>query len=282
MYICRDKLIIAKNIVNTIIRILILLLAASVTTLPAEARKKPKSNPGDSSVELTEPDAMAPKAFKDKVHVRQSEISRHQGTVNDKFTEGIDVSHYQYEINWKTLVANHQISYAYIKATEGSGNVDEYYAYNIREAHNAGLSVGAYHFYRPNVDWEAQFENLVNVVQAKDQDLVPMIDIEDRGGVGLDKFINDLKSFIKKVTKHYGKKPILYSGQNFYNKYLSGTFKDYVWMIAKYNEAEEPYLSDGKKCEMWQYSSKGRFSGIRGNVDKSRILNGFKLKSIAM
>ncbi len=271
-----------RNTVQTIFKITTLLIISSLLALPVEARKKPKNGASDNAVELTEPDAIAPKAFKDKVHQRQSEITTHHGVVNDKFTEGIDVSHYQNAINWKTLVANHQISYAYVKATEGSNLTDEYYAYNIREAHEAGLSVGAYHFYRPNVNWEDQFNNMANVVQAKDQDLVPIIDIEDRGKVSLDKFISDLKQFIKKVTKHYGKKPVLYTGQNFYNKYLSGTFKDYVWMIAKYNEAEEPYLSDGKKCEMWQYSAKGRFSGIRGNVDKSRIMNGFKLKNIAM
>lgn len=58
---------------------------------------------------------------------------------------GIDVSSYQGEIDWGTL-ASQGISFAFIKATEGSGFVDERFAYNYSRAQKAGLRVGAYHF----------------------------------------------------------------------------------------------------------------------------------------
>jgi len=38
---------------------------------------------------------------------------------------GIDVSHYQGEVDWKNIKKDMEISFAFIKATEGSGHVDE-------------------------------------------------------------------------------------------------------------------------------------------------------------
>lgn len=103
--------------------------------------------------------------------------------IHAQYREGIDVSHYQGDIDWNIVVKNANISYAYLKATEGATLVDDTYEKNLREAKNAGLLVGSYHFYRPNTDWKAQFENLTKNVRPNDQDLVPIIDIEHKGNV---------------------------------------------------------------------------------------------------
>ena len=42
---------------------------------------------------------------------------------------GVDVSHYQGEIDWKVL-GRQDIDFAYIKATEGSSHVDEKFSQN--------------------------------------------------------------------------------------------------------------------------------------------------------
>lgn len=52
---------------------------------------------------------------------------------NKYSVRGIDVSSYQGEINWKTL-SDQNISFAFIKATEGSSFVDKDFAYNFEEA----------------------------------------------------------------------------------------------------------------------------------------------------
>src|SRR5437867_1330928 len=59
---------------------------------------------------------------------------------------GIDVSHYQGAINWDD-VASGGISFAYIKATEGTNFVDPLFAQNWAGAEAAGLRRGAYHFF---------------------------------------------------------------------------------------------------------------------------------------
>ena len=144
-----------------------------------------------------------------------------------------------------------------------------------------GLSVGSYHFYRPGTDWQEQLENLTSTVKPGEQDLLPIIDIEHRGSCSREKFVNDLRSFIAKVTEVYGKKPLLYTFHNFYNRHLVGLFPDCKWMIARYRE-DEPTLNDGKDYVIWQYTAKGRVTGIEGNVDRSRLMNGYHLGDILL
>ena len=51
---------------------------------------------------------------------------------------GIDVSHYQGEIDWQVL-AKEDISFAFIKATEGSTYTDKRFEYNFAEAQKTDL-----------------------------------------------------------------------------------------------------------------------------------------------
>ncbi|MBR4257050.1 MAG: lysozyme, partial [Clostridia bacterium] len=59
---------------------------------------------------------------------------------------GVDVSHYQGDVDWETL-SKQGISFAFIKATEGSSYVDLTFEKNYVEANKTVLRVGAYHFF---------------------------------------------------------------------------------------------------------------------------------------
>lgn len=250
----------------------------------AEARKRNKEDGrGMAACISDEPDAMPAKASGQRrmEHAAAVFSRTSHARINSKYTEGIDVSHYQGSIDWDAVANGTQISYVYLKATEGAALVDNTYERNLQEARRVGLSVGSYHFYRPNVDWRQQFENMVSVVKVDEQDLIPIIDIEHRGSVSEATFISDLKAFVQKVTEHYGKKPLLYTYHNFYNRYLTGVFSDCHFMIARYR-SDSPTLDDGKDYIMWQYTSTGSIPGIRGNVDRSKIMAGFTLNQVSL
>lgn len=55
---------------------------------------------------------------------------------------GVDVSHYQGEIDWKQI-ENQGIDFAFIKATEGSSHQDERFALNWQAAAETELSIGS-------------------------------------------------------------------------------------------------------------------------------------------
>ena len=99
--------------------------------------------------------------------------------------------------------------------------------------------------------------------------------------VGEEEFIDNLRQFIQKVTQHYGKKPLLYTFHNFYNRHFVGLFPDYHWMIARYRN-DEPTLNDGKQYIIWQYTQSGRLGGIRGKVDRSQLMSNFSLRQLQM
>ena len=169
---------------------------------------------------------------------------------------GIDLSHYQGNVFWEIIGDNTKMAYVYLKATEGGDNRDDKYVRNIELAHQYGLKVGSYHFYRPKIEQQKQLENFMTQCLPGDQDLIPMIDIETTSGLRTDEFCDSLFKFIDLVEKAYKQKPLLYTFTNFYNRYLIGKINDYKLMIAQYTQ-REPVLRDGRDFEMWQYTGKG-------------------------
>lgn len=273
-------------------RRLLLTLAAAMLltgTMPSYSagRKKKKVVVDDYYANLPQPDEPMP-ALTPQPHLGEVLVAgqkpllpaqlRSAHTAN-RSIGGIDVSHYQGSINWREVAKERNILYAYIKATEGTNLVDNTYHTNLRGARKAGLRVGAYHFFNPNANAREQFRNFSTVVKLKEQDLIPIIDIEHRGKSPLPEFRNRLKQFLQMVERHYGVRPILYTSRDFYNKYLSGPFTHYKYMIARYHP-DIPQLCDNAAFVMWQYSATSRIPGIRGNVDRSCMMDSYTLSDI--
>ena len=181
--------------------------------------------------------------------------------------KGVDVSSYQGDIDWETL-SSQDISFAFIKATEGSSFVDRNFTYNYSEAQKTHLRVGAYHFFSYDSGGETQAENFISTVEYFDGMLPPVIDLEFYG----DKKENppaqadvrrELDIFIEKVTEHYGMKPIIYATEKSYKLYLAGDYEDCdIWIR---NVFLPPGLSDGRNWIFWQYTDKGHLEGYQGD-----------------
>lgn len=59
---------------------------------------------------------------------------------------GVDVSHYQGEIDFARL-EQQGMRFAFVKATEGSNHVDEMLAQNLAAVQKSGMRFGFYHFF---------------------------------------------------------------------------------------------------------------------------------------
>lgn len=271
------------------ILLLCLCLLASVS-VSADKKRSSKSKKHKQEIEQImeagqfQPDALVaplnpqPPLDADNANTLKADVRHH--FVNRKL-QGIDVSHYQNRINWKEVARSGEVDYVYVKATEGEKLVDDTYRLNLNGARKAGLKVGVYHFYRPTADVRLQFQNFSSTVSHRDLDLIPIVDVEHRGKEPLAKFQNKLKRFVDMVERHYGVKPIIYTSRDFYNKYLSGPFTGYKYMIARYHP-EVPELCDNAAFVMWQYTATGRVSGIQGNVDRSYFMDQYTLRDIEM
>ena len=192
---------------------------------------------------------------------------------------GLDLSHYQGEVFWETVGDNTKMAYVYLKATEGGDRIDSRYERNIDLAHRHGLKVGSYHFFRPKTPLVRQLQNFKTQCLPGEQDLIPMLDVETTAGLPNEAFCDSLYRFLRLMEQTYHQKPLVYTGRNFYNKYLQGKIDDYRIMIALYTD-EEPVLADGREVTLWQYTGKGRIVGVNGFVDKSRFMGRHGLREI--
>ncbi len=180
---------------------------------------------------------------------------------------GIDVSHYQGDIDWQTL-AGENISFVFIKATEGSSFVDDRFAYNYAEAQKTNLSVGAYHFFSFDSAGDTQAENFIRTVAPYDGMLPPVVDFEFYGTKNLnppsaDSVTPELDKLLSALEAHYGLKPIIYACEDTYELYLAGGYEDYdIWIR---DVITKPTLSDGRAWTFWQYTNRERLDGYSGD-----------------
>ncbi|MBO7119592.1 MAG: glycosyl hydrolase family 25 [Bacteroidaceae bacterium] len=260
----------------------LLLCAAvvAVATTFADKKGKGKGSTVEPIYALPMPDALPAAPLPDRSLSEVAElrtIIRHTAGQG----QGIDVSHYQGRINWEEVAQDKTISFVYVKATEGAGLVDEFYLRNLYGAKRVGIPVGSYHFFSPSASALVQLENFRSNVDPRQQDLIPIVDVEHRGKGSLAQFQGRLKAFLDGVEKMFGVKPIIYTGVNFYAKYLEGEFTGYRFMVARYAE-EFPGLSEDVPIVLWQYSSTSYVDGIRGHVDKSVFLDRYGVADIML
>ncbi len=200
---------------------------------------------------------------------------------------GIDVSKHQGNIDWKRVSRMNmngiQISFAYIKATEGITRQDDKFEANWKHSFQNGLLRGAYHFYYPSRDAGKQADNFIGTVKLIKGDLPPVVDIEYSNGKSSKKICEGLKTYIGKIEKYYSVKPIIYTNINFYNSYLKGNFDSYPLWIAGYYNHDRFYTEFVTPWALWQHNESGKVDGINGKVDFN-VFNGNleKLKSMGV
>lgn len=196
-------------------------------------------------------------------------LKRHENRVF-----GLDVSQYQGQIEWekaKIVEDTFQLQFVFIRATAGKDKLDSRFHENWKNAKAANFICGAYHYYRPNENSLLQAENFIKHVRLKKGDFPPVLDIENLPKVqSMDSLKVGLKRWLKKVENHYKIKPIIYSGEKYFNDFLEDEFKGYTFWIANYNF----FVEDCKDhWTFWQFTEKGSVPGINGNVDLN-IYNG--------
>lgn len=191
---------------------------------------------------------------------------------------GIDVSHYQNEIDWRAVskakIAGKTVQFAFIRATMGDKKVDKNFKENFDEAKQKGIIRGAYHFFYPNVSAEKQAKHFIAKVRLEPGDLPPVLDYESTKGLSKEEIQKGALSWLKIIEKEYGVKPILYTYLNFKEKYFNTKeFEGYPVWIAHYTFVNQSIPSYDGTWKFWQHTEKGRLEGIDEKVDLN-VYNG--------
>ena len=180
--------------------------------------------------------------------------------------KGVDVSSYQGEVDWNTL-SEQNISFAYIKATEGSSYIDDRFEYNWKNASGCNLRIGAYHFFSFESSGEAQAKHFINTVTAIDNMLPPVIDVEYYGrfhtneDIVVPDVVRELRSMVDILTETYGMKPIIYVSEETYTTIVQGSFDDCkLWYRSVYSS-----IPQNVDWTFWQYSNRHHLKGYNGS-----------------
>lgn len=183
--------------------------------------------------------------------------------------KGVDLSAYQGEVDWK-IMAEQNIDFAFIKATEGNDYVDSRFENNWEESQKTDIRVGAYHFLNFDVSGKDQANHFIKTVSMGKKNLPPVLDLELYGKyeenplekskvkVIVDEFLNTLES-------EYKVKPIIYTTQYIFNMYLGSDYKDYKIWIVDLDNTWPKTLPNGNEWTFWQFSHRGVMDGYYGD-----------------
>lgn len=190
---------------------------------------------------------------------------------------GIDVSHYQGEIDWKKL-EEQGLDFAFIKATEGSSYLDECFYDNWKAAEQTGLYIGAYHFFSFDSEGKKQADFYINTVGDLNGKLAPVIDVEYYGNKKSNppeksEVTKNLRELLNALEEYYQIKPVIYTTHTVYNDYIEGEFEDYpLWIRSVYCP---PVFMFGNQWTFWQYTDTAILEGYEG-AEKYIDMNVFR------
>ena len=179
---------------------------------------------------------------------------------------GVDVSHHQKVIAWDSVAAKDPLDFAFVKATEGGDFIDSLFCHNWDELRRLGIRRGAYHFFRAYGCGDEQADHFLSQVEMMPGDIAPVLDIEVLDGIAPEIMLQEALIWLEIVERQLGVKPIIYSNQHFYERYLAGHLDQFPLWIARYS-SEKPFLATGKSWEFWQFSNEGCVDGICKKVD---------------
>ena len=202
------------------------------------------------------------------VLAKQKKIFINKWFVDEKkYTVGVDVSSYQADIDMNEL-KEQNISFIYIKATEGSGSQDARFTENWENAKEAGLLSGAYHFFSYDSPGKTQAENYISTVGPDLAGrLLPAVDVEYYGDKEQnpplkEDVVRELRTYLEVLEEEYGVKPLIYTRSDIYEKYLKGEFDEYKkWISSLYTPLSWNYKDE---WYIWQYLNRGELRGYTG------------------
>ena len=191
---------------------------------------------------------------------------------------GTDVSKYQRSVDWNAA-RRAGISFAFIKATEGGDRLDDFFHENWRATKAAGIPRSAYHFFYFCRPASEQAEWFIRNVPRDPSAMPHVLDMEwnplspsckTRPAPSVVRA--EMRVFLDMLTRHYGRKPIIYTSIDFFDDNGLRHFQGYDWWLR--SVAAHPDDRYGNHpFRFWQYTGTGEVPGITGDADIN-VFNG--------
>jgi len=184
---------------------------------------------------------------------------------------GIDISHYQSEgkppINWAMVKDVAKVQYAFIKASEGASDIDDFLSIHRSGASMVGLPYGFYHYIRVG-NGQAQADSFLAALGSDMGGLPLVVDVEE----GAPPLV-ELRRFVDRLHERAPAKAVMiYTRASLWAELGGGgagapSFSDCALWVAHPN-ADIPILpTSWPSYDFWQINWATRLPGISGAVD---------------
>ena len=192
------------------------------------------------------------------------------------YQNGIDVSHYQGNVNWAQVAAGKQFAIVRVGSSNSGGlYVDPYFLQNINGAKAAGLRVGAYYYTyaRTRAAVANELTTFLNVMQGLQLEYPVFVDVEDSSLTSLGRAeLTSLVQYAMDILYQRKWYAGWYSYTNYINSYLNAAaLSQYPLWVADYRQT----LGYTGSYAMWQYTGSGSVNGIAGACDLNRSYKDF-------
>ncbi|GAA2821800.1 lysozyme [Crossiella cryophila] len=200
---------------------------------------------------------------------------------------GLDVSGHQGEVNW-AAVKNNQATFAYVKATEGTGFKNPRFSQQYKGSFEVGLIRGSYHFALPDRSGGAAQANFFvdngGGWSGDGRTLPGALDIEYNpyGPTCYGKSPAAMSGWIREFSDQYvkrtGRHPTIYTTTNWWKQCTGNdpSFgKDHPLWLARYAKELGERPAGWSFHTFWQFDDKGKFPGdqneFNGTLDRLRV-----------
>lgn len=198
--------------------------------------------------------------------------------------KGIDVSSVQGKPDWEK-VKQSGIDFAILRIHQKYGP-DTSFEHNYKGCKSNGILIGAYKYSYALTEAQAldEAEDVIAVLNGRGLDYPIFYDLEwkDQRSFGSSEFEKIALAFLNRIQKA-GYKVGIYCNKDWYNNVLTAKLRSYDCWLASYPSNDNGTLQERLRPSEgigWQYSSKGKVSGINGNVDVNVFYTDYREDSI--
>ncbi len=185
--------------------------------------------------------------------------------------KGIDVSSWQGKPDW-TKVKKSGIEFAILRIHQKDGS-DASFEHNYKGCKANAIPIGGYKYSYALTPAQAleEAEDTLSVLAGRGLDFPVFYDLEwnSQRKLGSESIEKIAETFLNRIKKA-GYKVGVYCNMDWYQKVLTEKLRKYDLWIARYPADDNGTIQERLRPDIgvgWQYSSKGKVSGITGNVD---------------
>jgi GH25 family lysozyme M1 (1,4-beta-N-acetylmuramidase) len=223
-----------------------------------------------------------------------SQIRKHEGKASEPVrvepadigiqatVEGIDVSGHQGNVDWPAQW-NAGRRFVWVKATEGTGYRNPYFAQQYNGSYNQGFIRGAYHFALPDRSSGATqanfFSNNGGGWSGDGKTLPGALDMEYNPygstcyGLSKAAMTNWIRDFSNTYKARWNKWPAIYTSTSWWNQCVGSDFSatNPLW-VARYASAPGTLPYNWGVWTVWQYSSSPIDQNVfNGSYDRLKV-----------